>query len=184
MKFFKSLTLQRSVFLAVLIALIIVAGEFLTIGTGMWQIGPAFIVNTVTGAVGGPLWTAIAMAIADAIGALFFGKYGFFPGYTLSAFLVGIIYGLFFFRKRLSIERRQDWVYVSVAVIVIMLVDTVFFTSLWVSMTYKLPFKVAILQRLPLLLQIPLRVIVIMLVLPALQRIPQARKFFGLEKKV
>jgi ECF transporter S component (folate family) len=179
-------TLKISLFnlisLAILIALGLVLG-LLTVGTNVWQVSLTFLANTLMGAVGGPLWAGLAMAVSDVIHALFMSHYGYFPGFTFSALIVGVIYGLFFFRKSLDIRRWQDWLYTLIAVIVIMLVDTVFFNSLWVSMLYKMPFKVAVVARLPLLIQVPARTIVIMLVLPALQRIPQLRKALNIKAR-
>jgi ECF transporter S component (folate family) len=178
-KYVNNLSLVKLILLAILVALGLVVGLF-TIGTNVWQVSLSFVVNALLGAVGG-VWAGLAMAVSDVIHSLFMSHYGYFPGFTFSAVVVGVLYGLFFYGKRLEVAKVRDWLYVLVAVAVIMLVDTVFFNSLWVSMLYKLPFKVALVARLPLLVQIPARMIILMLVLPALQCIKQVRELMGIK---
>ncbi|MDR0299638.1 MAG: folate family ECF transporter S component [Streptococcaceae bacterium] len=170
-------SLRLTVLLAVFIALGIIVGNFLSFGTNIMQVSFSFIVNSVMGAFAGSLWTGLAMGIADVVGTLMFGHFGYFPGFTFSAVIVGILYGLFFFRKKLAWSSWKDWLYVLVAMTVIMLVDTVFFNTLWVSMLFPHhAFKIYLMARLPLLWQIPLRTVVVMLIIPALQRIPSIKK--------
>lgn len=171
------LNLRLVVLLAIFVALDVIVGTFLTFGTNIVQVGFSFIVNTVIGAFAGSLWTGIAMGIGDVVSTLLFGHFGYFPGFTFSAIIVGIIYGLFFYKKQLAWNSWKDWLYVLIAVAVIMLVDTVFFNTLWVSILYHNPFSVYLMTRLPLLWQIPFRTIVIMIILPALQRIPSIKKW-------
>ncbi|GAB2026727.1 folate family ECF transporter S component [Lactovum odontotermitis] len=170
------LTLHLLVLLAILVALSIIVGQFLSFGTNVLQVSFSFVMNTIIGTLAGPVWTGLSLAIEDVIGTLLFGKYGYFPGFTLSAFIVGLLYGLFFFRKKLTRTKWQDWLYTFFAMALIMLVDTAFFNTLWVTLLYKAPFTVNLATRLPLLWQIPLRTLVVMLIIPALQNIPFIKK--------
>lgn len=177
------MTLRLLVLLAVLLALAVIAGQFLSFGTNVMQVSFRFVINTIIGTLAGPLWTGLSLGVGDIVGTLLFGKYGYFPGFTFSAFVLGALYGLFFYRKSLSRTKWQDWLYVLAAMTVIMLADTVFFNTLWVTLLYKAPFTVNLATRLPLLWQIPLRALVLMLILPALQNIPIIKKKFYAAKE-
>ncbi len=47
----------------------------------------------------GPLWAGAAYAAGDIIGFLLFPAGPYFPGFTLTAFLTGAVYGLFLHNK-------------------------------------------------------------------------------------
>ncbi|MFV0555678.1 MAG: folate family ECF transporter S component [Lactovum sp.] len=176
MKKFKiELNLQKLVYLAMLIALGIVLSLY-TIGTNIWQINFTFIVNTLLGIIAGPFLSGISLAVQDIIYSFLFSAYGYNWQFTFSAVIVGFVYGLLFYKKRLDISRKNDWIYTLFAVTFIMLLDSLFFNSLWVSITYKMPFEFILKSRLPLLIQIVPRTVITMLIFSSLDRIPIIKK--------
>ncbi len=91
--------------LATLIALEVLLTRFLSIETPTVRIGFGFIPIMICGMLYGPWVAGGTYAIADLIGVMLFPKAGFFPGFTLSAFIIGFLYGLFFKKKPISIYR-------------------------------------------------------------------------------
>ena len=55
----------------------------------------------------------------------------FFPGWTLSAMIAGVIYGWFFYKKKLSIGR------VLAAELVVSVVCNIFLGTLWLTIMYE-----------------------------------------------
>lgn len=98
MKFSKS---QKIAYIALLIALEIVIKRFAGITTPIVSISLAFIPLVINAVLFGPVAAAVSSAIADFIGALLFaqGIGVYFPGFTLSAALNGLTYGLLLYRK-------------------------------------------------------------------------------------
>ena len=88
-------------YIALLIALQVVLGRFAGIMTPIVSISFSFIPLVVNAIVFGPICATVSSAIADIIGALLFpqGLGIYFPGYTVSAALNGLIYGLMLYRK-------------------------------------------------------------------------------------
>ena len=121
---------QELVTLAVLIALDVIFTRFLSVNTPILRIGFGFLPVVVCAVLYGPWKAGAAHAVGDVIGAVLFPSGAFFPGFTLSAFLAGMIYGLFFYQKRLTPGR------VFAASAVIMLVLNLGLGSLWISMLY------------------------------------------------
>ncbi|MDR1571503.1 MAG: folate family ECF transporter S component [Clostridiales Family XIII bacterium] len=91
--------LSGLIVIAFLIAIEIVLTRLLSINTPIVRIGLAFIPVSLTAMMYGPLWAAAAYAIGDVIGALLFPTGAFFPGFTLTAFLTGAVYGVFLYRR-------------------------------------------------------------------------------------
>ncbi|MFC4651311.1 folate family ECF transporter S component [Lactococcus nasutitermitis] len=181
MNFRLKISLRTFVLLAILLAAGIVLGRF-SLGNSLVRVSPNFVTNVLIGAVAGPLWSGIVLALGDIIGVLFSGA-AYFPGFTFSAFLVGLLYGGFFFKKKLNINRWQDWLYTLFAFIILMFVETTTFDTLWIWMIMPThtwhSFEVLFKLRLFLLIQIPIKTVVIMLIVPTLQKIKTLNKILS-----
>lgn len=97
--------------------------------------------------------------------------------------LQGMLYGYFFYGKELKVERKKDWLWVTLATLAIMGVGTFTLIPLVLHLQYKVPFFALYAARAWSVFEIPLRVFVTMLIVPQLQRIPEFRKLMGLSNK-
>ena len=142
--------------LAVLIALEVVLSRFLSINLWSNKIGFAFVPVAVTAMLYGPLTTGVTAAIADVIGAVLFPSGAFFPGFTLTAFLNGVVYSLAF-------HKRQTAPRILLGVIARELGFSLFLNTLWISIMYDSPyFPLLIGSRLwQCLIMVPVQFIVI-----------------------
>ena len=155
------ITSRRLVTLAMLIALAFIVGKFsIPVIPEQLVISFTFIVNAIIGMVAGPIWGFISFAILD---------------------VQGFFYGLFFYGKELKWSNKKDWLHVTLAVLVTMLISTFIFTPLLVQIYFHVPFWAQyVAGRWLKIFEIPIRIIVIMLVVPRLQRIPELRKLANL----
>lgn len=96
---------KKLVGVAILVALNVVFTRFVSIRTPIVRIGLNFIVIAVTSALYGPLTSGMANVAADLIGSLISPSGAFFPGFTLSAFITGFVYGVFFHNKEITLPR-------------------------------------------------------------------------------
>lgn len=162
---------RRMVNIALLIALQIVLSRFLSINTPFIRIGFSFIPLAAIGMLYGPLWGAAGAVIADLIGATLFPSGPFFPGFTLTAFLTGLTYGIFLHRKEVKL------VHIIAAVVIIQVLYHMGLNSLWVyMMTGKAAVAIQATRMINALVMIPVQVITIMLMEKKVFRIPTLRK--------
>lgn len=98
---------RRVALMGILIALEIVLTRFISIETPIVRISFTFIVTALMGIFFSPLIAGAGCACADFIGITLFSKSTtpFFPGFTLSAFLTGFLYSLFFYKKEISVKQ-------------------------------------------------------------------------------
>lgn len=96
------ITLRRLTVSALLIALDVVFTRLLAINTPLMKIGLGFAAVAVSAMLYGPAWAALTAALGDLIGALLFPTGAYFPGFTLTAALTGLIFGLFLYRREKS----------------------------------------------------------------------------------
>lgn len=183
--FFKTpkLTLKRLVSLAMLIALAFIVGKFsIPVIPQQLVISLTFIVNTIIGIIGGPIWGFISLGILDVVDTLSSSSAGnFIIWWTLMEAIQGFFYGLFFYSKPLSWSSKKDWLHVTIATVVIMLISTFILTPLLIQIYFGVPFWAQYLAgRWLKVFEIPLRIIITMLVIPRLQKIPELRKLANL----
>lgn len=104
----------------------------------------------------GPLLSGIGAAIGDMIGAVSFPQGPFFFGFTLSAFVTGIIYGFFLYKKPKSILR------IILAVVCVTLLVDFGLNTYWLTLLYGKGFFILLPGRLVKgLAMIPVQVTVI-----------------------
>jgi len=101
---FKSHT-KKIVLTAMLIALEIILTRFLSIQTPIIRISFGFIPIVLIAIMYGPLFAGIGAAIGDILGVSLFSAFAPFPGFTLTAFLAGIVYGLLLHKHPKSLPR-------------------------------------------------------------------------------
>ena len=82
------------IFLAMLSALAVVLGRFLSINTFLFKIETAFIAVAVAGYYFGPIGGAVVAGLGDFLGAILFPTGAYFFPFTLSALLTGAWFGI------------------------------------------------------------------------------------------
>ena len=118
---------------AMLVALEVVLNRFLSINTLGLKIGFSFVPIVFAAICFGPLTAGIVYGISDLIGAILFPIGPYFPGFTVSAFFMGIIYGIFLYGK----EKPKFLKNVLPPVIINSIVFGLFINTAWVSVLYS-----------------------------------------------
>ncbi|MTD37583.1 folate family ECF transporter S component [Erwinia sp. CPCC 100877] len=116
--------------LSLLIALMVIFTRFISFETQFLRVSLTFVPESLMGLLFGPFWTGIGSAVADVIGMLLFGKGPYFPGFTLNAFLSGVIYGFFYYQKALT------WRRIITATFIVTVLVHLFLTPLWLGLMY------------------------------------------------
>lgn len=137
--------------LSILTAMEVVLSRFLSFSVWNQKIGLAFVAVALAGMLYGPLAGAVVGALADFVGAILFPIGAYFPGFTLTNALLGVIFGLFF-SKRFSKEitySLQLFLRVTLCAVTNIVLCTMLLNTLWISVLYGTPFKTLFLARIP-----------------------------------
>ncbi len=106
--------------------------------------------------------------LSDIINYIINPKGAFFPGFTISAMVSGIIYGMAFYKKEISIKRC---IFAKIAIVVI--VD-ILLNTLWLSLLYGKGFFVLLPMRIiKNVVMIPINVAMMYFVLKLVDRIKE-----------
>lgn len=119
---------ERLVLLALLVALQVVMGKIIQINLVSKEFNLGFLPIAAAGALMGPAAGAVVGALGDLIGSLLFPTGAYFPGFTLTSALVGLVFGLI-------LRAKASWVR-ALAAAVCGAVINLMLNSLWLSMLY------------------------------------------------
>lgn len=126
MSFLKKPNLRTLAALSMLTALQVVLSRFLSIQTPVCKIGLGFIPVMFAGALFGPLGGGLVGGLSDVLGAILFPSGSYFPGYTLTAILAGVIYGLFF-------GKSHNYLRILIAYLLTTVLNTLLLNSFFIA---------------------------------------------------
>lgn len=102
----KELKSLRNLCLASMFAGLVVAVETLYIPVGEnLRLMFSFLLLALSGSICGPVVTMLVGFVSDVLGAVLFPSGAFFPGYTLTAIVTALLFGLFLYRQRITVLR-------------------------------------------------------------------------------
>ena len=107
------------------------------------QIGFSFLATALSGYLYGPLVAGLSAMVIDVLGFMLRPTGPFFFGFILNAFLTGFLYGLFFYRRRVTLWRTLA------AEASVMLVVSFLLNPIWLHMMYGQAWLPLILLRIP-----------------------------------
>ena len=102
---------KKLILAAMFLSILLVLSRFLSIKTSFLVISFSFIPMMLCGVYLGPKYSLAVAALGDLIGALIFPFGAYFPGFTITAGLMGFIYGIFLYKnpnKEISQNNEND----------------------------------------------------------------------------
>lgn len=119
--------------LGVLLAMDIVLTRFLSITAWNIRIGFGFVPVVLSAMLFGPVPTAVLAALGDFLGAMLFPTGPYFPGFTLTAALTGLTFGVLLHREP-SVRKTV------LAVGIVQFVLGLLLNTYWIHVLYHSPF--------------------------------------------
>lgn len=175
--------LKKVILAGLFIAVGVVLNRFLSIKTPIITISLTFIPHMLSGILLGPWWTMITAGMTDLIGALLFPFGPYFVGYTFSAALAGLIYGLLLYRKK-PMSRKKFIVRLVIATLLVVVICNAILNSLWIYITTKKAVSFFVPTRMiKQLIMLPIQIVVIFLLDLGLDKMG-AYKFLGINYDV
>ena len=146
----------RLVIMAFLIALEIILTRFCSINTPILRIGFGFLPVAMAGIMFGPWWAAVGYTIGDLLGMMIFPTGAYFPGYTLTAVVGGLIWGLWLYPRKITVWRAIG------AKTCINLFCNICLNTLWLTVTGGKAMSVLLVTRVPKnLILLPIEIVLV-----------------------
>lgn len=97
--------IRQLIIIGLFIALEVILTRFCSINTPIMRLGFGFLPVAMLSIMFGPVWAGVAYALGDLIGMMIFPTGAYFPGFTLTAFLTGITFGILLYKKNITFKR-------------------------------------------------------------------------------
>lgn len=150
---------------AVLAALNLVVNQFTIPVSQYLEIGFDFLTVAATGYLCGPWVAGMSGFATDVLGYLLRPNGPYFPGFTLSAVLLGMVYGCWYYKKPVHVGR------VICCKLMVTLLFNFFLTPLWLHVMYGQAFVLlSSLRILKNIIKFPVDVALVLLVLKTCER--------------
>lgn len=137
----KKMSVRTIAYLSVLLAMEIILSRFCSFSVWNMKIGLNFVPVVVAALWFGPLSAGAVAALGDFLGAVLFPIGPYFPGFTATALLTGVVWGLFLHKNAATVR-------VVLAVLVNQLVLSLLLNTLWISVLYGSPYLPLLVTRL------------------------------------
>lgn len=128
--------LKKLILAGLLLATTIVLNRFLSIKTPILVISFSYIPVMLSAIMLGPWYTMLIAGFADLIGALLFPFGAYFVGYTISAVISGLIYGLFLYRKK-EFSNKSFILRLILSTLIVLIVCNCLLNTIWIYITTK-----------------------------------------------
>ena len=144
--------IRNILFVGLFISLEIILTRFLSVENAIIRISFEFIPIAISAILFGPVTAGIAAAIADILGMMIFPKGAYFPGFTLSTFITGFLYGVVFYNKKVTLVRA------FIAAIAVNLIVTLVLNTIWlICLTHNGAYAILTARAIKCLVFIPLQ---------------------------
>ncbi len=131
---------KKLALMAILVAMQVVLSRFLSINLQILKIGFSFIPIMFAAYLLGPVGSVTVAVVSDLVGALAFPSGAFFPGFTLTAAVTGLIFGFTFYKKCSTVK-------IVAGVILNEVICSLLLNTLWLTMLYTKAFSAVIATR-------------------------------------
>ncbi len=136
----KKIQLFKIILTAILIALRVVLERFLSFNTFNQRYGFSFAALSVAAILLGIPYTMAVAGIGDIFGAILFPQGAYFPGFTLTALLIGFTTGYFLYRNATPIR-------IVLCVLINQIFGSILLNSVWISLLYHIPYFASLPER-------------------------------------
>lgn len=153
---------KKLIIVSMLIALEVLLSRFMSIATPIVKVGFGFVPIAICAMMYGPIWAAGAGTMADIIGATLFPIGAYFPGFTLSAALTGLVFGLFLYKKEDNWNKGKTVLRITTAVSINCIGISLCLSTFWLTIITESPFFALLPTRiLQNVVMIPIQLIIL-----------------------
>lgn len=158
--------IKMLVVIAMMIALEVVLSRFLSIPISpTLKFGFNFVPVCVAAYLYGPVASLLVGGLGDLLGALLIPSNTFFYGFTLTAALTGLVFGVF-------LNKKYSFLRILFGVLVVQIALTIFLDSLWFNIYYGTPYTVMLVTRaIKAGVMVVVQCVTLNLILPIMNRI-------------
>ncbi len=175
---------KKLILSALLLTLSIILSRFLSIKTPLLAISFNFVPLMLAAFWLGPKYTVIISVLSDLIGAILFPFGEYFVGFTVTAGILGLIFGLSLYKKGEEYGNKELIVRLIIASVLGGILVNLLLNTLWLVIMYDKAFFAVLSTRIVKeVIMVPIQVIVMFALITALKPITKKYLFEEQETK-
>ncbi len=128
--------IKKIILSAMLLAILIILSRFISIKTQVLVISFSYIPIVMSAIWLGPKYSTVIALLGDLLGALLFPFGPYFPGFTVSAALSGLVYGIFLYSPKKEMSQKQFLIRLAISSLIDLIIINIFITSSWIHLLY------------------------------------------------
>lgn len=136
----KKFNTKDLVLISLLIGLNVVLSRFLSINAWNIKIGFTFLTIYVAAYIYGPIGGMLVGGLGDLIGSLLFPTGPYFPGFTITCILTGLLYGLY-------LKKHNDYFHIVFACLINEFTINLLINTFWIHIVYDANYLVLLSTR-------------------------------------
>lgn len=154
--------IKKIILSSMLLAILIILSRFLSIKTEILIISLSFVPIMMSAIWLGYKYSMLIALLGDLIGAILFPFGPYFPGFTLSATISGMIYGIFLYNKGIQLENKELVIRLIFSSVLVLFGVNIFITSIWIHILYGQAYAVVMASRIVTqIIMLPVQVITV-----------------------
>ena len=154
--------IKKIILSSMLLAILIIFSRFISIKTQVLVISLSFIPIMMSAIWLGPKYSTIISLLGDLLGAILFPFGPYFPGFTISAAIVGFIYGILLYNNGKEMNDKKLIIRIIVSSLIVLIIVNIFITSFWIHILYGKAYLAIITGRvITQIIMLPIQIIVI-----------------------
>ncbi|MCI8353309.1 MAG: folate family ECF transporter S component [Clostridia bacterium] len=168
---------KKIVLAGIFIAMTVILSRFLAVKLPGYKIGFSYIPAYLGGMLLGPIYNAVILVLADLIGATLFPFGSYFVGYTITALLNGIVYGVILHKiYKEELSNKQIIIRLICAAVINQILVNGVLNTFWISITQdKAFFVIAGARLVKEIIMVPIQVITMFPIIKVIK--PAVNKF-------
>lgn len=154
--------IKKIILASMLSAILIILNRFVSIKTEVLVISFSFVPIMMSSIWLGPKYSTTIALLGDLLGAILFPFGPYFPGFTVSSAISGLIYGIFLYNDGKEMSNQKLIIRLTVSSIIQLIIINIFLTSLWIHILYGKAYLVIMTSRaITQIIMIPIHIITI-----------------------
>lgn len=128
--------IKKIILSSMLLAILIILNRFISIKTELLVISFSFVPIMMSAIWLGPKYSTAIALLGDLLGAILFPFGPYFPGFTVSSAISGLIYGIFLYNKGKQMSNKKLLIMLTISSAIQLIIVNIFISSLWIHILY------------------------------------------------
>lgn len=154
--------IKKIILASMLLAILIILNRFISIKTEVLVISFSFVPIMMSAIWLGSKYSITISLLGDLLGAILFPFGPYFPGFTVSSAISGLIYGIFLYNNGKEMSNKKILINLTISSLIQLIVINIFLTSLWIHILYGKAYLAIMASRtITQIIMIPIHIVTI-----------------------